>query len=163
MTHFQALYGRPSPTVPIYHVGSSTMHEVDKALMSHDELLFQLKRNLATTASRMKQGVDKNRREVEFQEGDMAFLKLQSHRQSSIFKCPHNKLANKFFGPYPILHKVGAVAYKLQLPEGAQIHLVFHVSLLKKVVGYWPSNNADLPSIDDEGVIILKPDSIIDT
>lgn len=52
------------------------MHEVDKALMSHDELLFQLKRNLATTTSRMKQGVDKNRREVEFQEGDMAFLKL---------------------------------------------------------------------------------------
>ena len=66
MTHFQALYGRPSPTVPIYHVGSSTMHEVDKALMSHDELLFQLKRNLETAVSQMKQAADKSRYEVEF-------------------------------------------------------------------------------------------------
>ena len=42
------------------------MHEVDKALMSHDELLFQLKRNLETAVSQMKQAADKSRYEVEF-------------------------------------------------------------------------------------------------
>ena len=76
MTAFQALYGKPPPTVPIYPVGSSPVYEVDNALMSPDELLFQLKRNLATTTNRMKQAADKNRRKVELQEGDMAFLKL---------------------------------------------------------------------------------------
>lgn len=147
----------------MYHVGSSPVHEVDQALMSHDKLLLQLKRNLATTANRMKQTVDKNQQEIELQEGDMAFLKLQSHRQSSVFKRAHQKLDSKFFGPYQILYKVGVIAYKLQLPEGAQIHPVFHMSLLNKVVGDLPSNIIDLPPIDDDGVIILELDSIIDS
>lgn len=91
----------------------------------------------------------------------MAFFKLQSHRQSSVFKRTHQKLASKFFGPYQILHKVGVIAYKLQLPEAARIHPTFHMSLLKKVVGDLPSNIIDLPPIDDDGVIILEPDFII--
>ena len=39
MTPFQALYGHLPPTVPNYQVGTSLMHEVDKALLSRDELL----------------------------------------------------------------------------------------------------------------------------
>lgn len=92
----------------------------------------------------------------------MVFLKLQMHRQFTVFKCAHQKLASKFFGPYQILHKVGNVAYKLQLPAGSRIHPVFHVSLLQKVIGNLLQSTSDLPSIDDEGVLILKPDYIVD-
>ena len=79
MTPFQALHGRLPPTVPNYQVGTSPMHEVDKALLSRDELLSQLKRNLAAAANWMKQSADKGRRDVEFKEGDMVFLRLQPY------------------------------------------------------------------------------------
>ncbi|KAH9801520.1 Integrase catalytic domain-containing protein [Citrus sinensis] len=153
MTPFQAQHGRLPPTVPNYQVGTSPMHEVDKALLSRDELLSQLKRNLAAAANRMKQSANKGRRDVEFKEGDM----------SSVFKGTHQKLANRYFGPYKILHKVGTVAYKLQLPEGAKIHHVFHVSLLKKVMGESTTATVELSPIDDKGVIMLQPESIVDT
>ena len=54
MTLFKALYSRDPPTVPQYHVGTSPVNEVDKALLTRDELLAQLKRNLAVATNRMK-------------------------------------------------------------------------------------------------------------
>jgi len=45
------------------------------------------------------------------------------------------KLNPRFNGPYKITQKVGVVAYRLQLLEGVLIHLVFHISLLKKTLG----------------------------
>ena len=63
--------------LPIYHVETLPVHEVDRALLSQDELLSQLKKNLAATANWIKTFADKGRRDVEFEEGDMVFLKLQ--------------------------------------------------------------------------------------
>ena len=163
MTPFQALYGRLPPQIPNYHNGMSPVHEVDQSLEARDELLRQLKINLETSINRMKQIADQKRRDVSFEVGDLVFLKLHPYRQQTAFKRAHQKLASRFYGPYPVIQKIGAVAYKLQLPEGARIHPVFHVSLLKNFVGELAEPSQELPPVNEEGVVILEPQHILDT
>ena len=43
----------------------------------------------------------------------------------------HRGLIRRYEGPFPILKKVGAQAYKVELPPKIKYHPVFHVSLLK--------------------------------
>ena len=46
------------------------------------------------------------------------------------------KLSPRYIGPYQILRKIGAVAYELEFPASLGfVHLVFHVSMLKKCIG----------------------------
>lgn len=70
---------------------------------------------------------------MEFQVGEMIFLKICSYRQVSLRKTRNEKLSSKIFGPCKVIEKIGPVAYKLELPpSGAR---VFHVSQLKKMLG----------------------------
>jgi hypothetical protein len=74
-----------------------------------------------------------------------------------------NKLSPKYYGPYKVLQKIGTMAYKLELPAYSQVHIVFHVSCLKKVIGdNIPVQNI-LLELDEEGKIILEPEAITDT
>jgi len=160
MTHFQALYGRLPPSIPHYQLGTSLVSEIDQKLASRDEILCQLKANLHAANNRMKQVADSKRHDIEYQVGDLVFIKLHPYRQQAVFRYPSQKLASWFYGPYQIEHWIGKVAYKIKLPDGSRIHTVFHVSLPKKKVGEPTAATTDLPLVDDTGAIIMEPETI---
>lgn len=81
----------------------------------------------------MKHYADKNRKETSFEVDDWAFLKLRPNRQTSLVQSKNQKLAPSSYGPFKIMQKVGAVAYKLQLPVTSRVHTVFDVSQLKEI------------------------------
>ena len=59
------------------------------------------------------------------------------------------------------MKKIGLVAYKLELPDTAKIHPVFHVSQLKQHVGP-VLKQSPLPVLNDEGLLAKEPVSILD-
>ncbi|GJU11920.1 putative reverse transcriptase domain-containing protein [Tanacetum coccineum] len=72
------------------------------------------------------------RKPMEFQVGDKVMLKVSSWKGVVRFG-KRGKLNPRYVGTFKVLKKVGAVAYKLELPqELSRVHNTFHVSNLKK-------------------------------
>ena len=99
---------------------------------------------LKVAQSRQKSYVNTKRKEVAYEVGDRAYL-----RMSPLWGVKRigvkGKLAPRFVGSYRVLERMGEVAYKLELPEGLSgVHEVFHVSQLKKC----HAEMADIPLRD---------------
>ncbi|XP_057483982.1 uncharacterized protein LOC130770513 [Actinidia eriantha] len=92
---------------------------------------------------------DANRRELDFQEGNWVFLKISPMKGVMRFG-KKGKLNPRYVGPFEILEKIGPVAYRLALTlEFANIHDVFHVSMLRKYV-------ADPTHVLEQSPIVLE-------
>jgi ribosomal protein L21E len=111
--------------------------------------------------ARIKQQADKHRVERAFEIGDMVYLKIQPYRHTSLSAHRCLKLHSKYYGPFRVLEKVGQAAYRLLLPEGCQLHNVFHLSQLKKHLGTRAVPSSELPLIDAKGVIKVAPAEIL--
>ena len=58
------------------------------------------------------------------------------------------KLAPRFIGPFPVMTRVGDMAYQLELPpELSDVHNVFHVSQLRWCISP-PEKKTDLTEIE---------------
>lgn len=58
------------------------------------------------------------------------------------------KLAPRYIGPFPVMSKVGIVAYQLEIPpELSDVHDVFHMSQLPKCVSP-PQKRTDMTEIE---------------
>ena len=93
----------------------------------------------------------------------MVYLRLQPYKLSSLKKSRLKKLKPRFYGPYRVIRRVDEVAYKIELPEGSQVHNVFHVSRLKKAIGQRVVPSIDFLPLDEEGKLVLFPEAILDT
>jgi hypothetical protein len=125
---FKVLYGYDPPFAAAPHIPSTTEDSVAHVLAERAHFTDLLRAQLAAAQNRMKLKADRLRTEHQFQVGDLVLLKLQPYAQHTVVNRPCPKLAFKFFGPYKVLERVGTVAYRLDLPENAQMHPVFHVS-----------------------------------
>ncbi|GJV07163.1 retrotransposable element Tf2 [Tanacetum coccineum] len=141
---------------------SSANDSVDRSLITREAVVQLLKFHLQRAQDKIKSMADKKRTERVFGNTDLVLLKLQPYRQSTLRHHKHHKLAPKYYGPFKIVAKVGEVAYKLEFPVNSQIHLVFHVSQLKKFRGNVSQVSAELPHCDPTGVIVVEPIAVLD-
>jgi hypothetical protein len=127
MSPFEALYGRCQTPLMWSNVGEKTL-EGPAFIKETEEKVALIRKRLLEAQSRQKSYADNRRRELSFKEGDFVYLKVSPMRGVKRFQAK-GKLAPRFVGPYPIIGRIGPVAYRLQLPESmSDIHNVFHVS-----------------------------------
>ena len=96
---------------------------------------------------------DAHHRDVQFEVGDKVWI--SSRHLPGETRC--SKLEPRYRGPFPVLERIGQVAYRVQLPSYYSCHDVFHVSLLVKDRPPDPSMQAReaavgwLPVCDEQG------------
>lgn len=134
---------------------------MNEMLNNRQEVLRQLKENLRKSQERMKLYADSHRTERQFKAGDWVYLKIQPYRQVTIAGMKNQKLNPKFFGPYEIIEKIGAVAYRLNLPPESSIHPVFHVSQLKARVRDYQAVSPTIPVIGSHPPFPIQPLAIL--
>ncbi|MGI4568749.1 hypothetical protein ACR2XG_28690, partial [Klebsiella pneumoniae] len=164
MAPFEALYGRPCRSPICWaEVG-------DRALLGPDlvrettEHVQLIRQRLETARSRQKSYADVRRRPLEFAVGDYVFLKV-SPRKGIVHFGNRGKLSPRFIGPFPILERVGEVAYRLALPPHLlSIHPVFHISMLRRYLRD-PTHVLDFDdlTVAEDVSYELEPIQILDT
>ena len=130
-TPFEVIYGKAPPALPHYIPGLTNNEAVDDLVHTRQEIHKKLQQRLLKAQAAMKHHADAKREDISFTVGQWVYVKLRPYRQRSVTGAPHSKLSKRYFGPFQITTLIGQVAYRLQLPEIARIHPVFHSSLLR--------------------------------
>ena len=91
--------------------------------------------------------------------GDHVFLKVMPKRVKVRFG-KMGKLSPRYIGPFEILERVDAVAYRLALPSSLSgVHEVFHVFMLWEYTPYpahvedWGEIDVDMDGTFEEGPV----------
>lgn len=163
MTPFQVVYGREPPTLIRYAPTLDDAADIRAQLTQRDALLDRLKQHMHRAQACMKKFANRHRHEDEYQEADLVFVKLQPYCQHSVQLRRNRKLGLKFFGPFPIIARIGKVAYCLQLLPTARIHDVFHISQLKRCHGDPTHQYLPLPLLTHDSGPLISPIKILDS
>lgn len=159
-TPFKVAYGRDPPRLLSYESGTTRVEAVEHALLERDHILGDIRIRLQAAQQRMKEYYDRGHCDVEFAPGSLVLLRLHPYRQRTMRLSINNKLSPKFFGPFPILRRIGQVAYELKFPNDSRLHNVFHVSLLTAFKGDQLPPITELPALED-GRVDPLPSAVI--
>ncbi|GJT33688.1 putative reverse transcriptase domain-containing protein [Tanacetum coccineum] len=129
---FEALYGRKCRSPVCWAEVGQVQLTGPELVQETTERIIQIKQRIQTARDRQKSYADLKRKPMELQVGDKVMLKVSPWKGVVRFG-KRGKLNPRYVGPFKVLKKVGAVAYKLELPqELSRVHNTFHVSNLKK-------------------------------
>ena len=125
------------PTIPVsmMHVGASKGSQneaVKETLEWMKTALAKAQTNLERVQCRMANAINCSRSSEQYNIGDEVVFNTKNLRNY----CPHllAKLRARWVGPFKISRVVSPVAYKVDLPQGWQIHPVFHIDHIKQYV-----------------------------
>ncbi|GJR36478.1 reverse transcriptase domain-containing protein [Tanacetum coccineum] len=129
---FEALYGRRCRSPVCWAEVGQVQLTGPELVQESTERIIQIKQRIQTARDRQKSYADLKRKPMEFQVGDKVMLKVSPWKGVVRFG-KRGKLNPIYVRPFKVLKKVGAVTYKLELPqELSRVHNTFHVSNLKK-------------------------------
>lgn len=151
---FETLYGHPPRHFGIMDTTSTVSSDLQGWMHERSLVLALLKQHLERARQRMKDQADKHRSERSFAVGDWVFVKLQPYVQVSVAHRANHKLSFRYFGPFQVEARVGAVAYRLLLPATSKVHPVFHVSLLR---GALPPSTEVTPELPTPPAVHAMP------
>jgi hypothetical protein len=97
-----------------------------------EEIVHRIQSNLKAAKARQKSYANNQRQPLEFEVGYRVYLRVSPTRGVKRFRIK-GKLAPRYIDLFPILARLGNVAYRLELPPTlVGLHNVFYVSQLKK-------------------------------
>ncbi|KAJ8768807.1 hypothetical protein K2173_023711 [Erythroxylum novogranatense] len=132
MVPYEALYGRKCRSPIYWDEEGLRIIEGPELIQDTVDKVKLIRSRIKMAQDRQKSYVDQHRRDMEYQVGDKVFLKVSPWRGVLRFG-KKGKLSPRYIGPFEIIERIGPLAYRLALPsEMAQIHNVFHVSMLRR-------------------------------
>ncbi|GKB23908.1 putative reverse transcriptase domain-containing protein [Tanacetum coccineum] len=160
---FEALYGRKCRSPVCWAEVGEVQLTGPEIVQEMTKKVIQIKQRIQAARDRRKSYADLKRKPMEFQVGDRVMLKV-SPWKGVVHFGKRGKLNPRYVGPFKVLEKVRAVAYKLELPqELSRVHDTFHVSNLKKCYADEPlAIPLDGLHIDDKLHFIEEPVEIMD-
>nr|GEZ46074.1 hypothetical protein [Tanacetum cinerariifolium] len=135
----------------------------DRDVQETTEKIVQIKQRIQAARDRQKSYDDLKRKPMEFQVGDRVMLNVSLWKRVVRFG-KRGKLNPRYVEPFKVLAKVGAVSYKLELPqELSRVYSTFHKSKLNKCYSNEPlAISLDGLHIDDKLHFMEEPVEITD-
>ena len=116
MAPYEALYGRKCRTPVCWdEVGERKLVGPENVQVTCDKIKV-IRDRLKIAQDRQKIYANNRRRDLEFEVGDMVFLRISPWKGVLRFGKRGN-LSPRYIGPYKIVERTGEVAYRLELPS----------------------------------------------
>ena len=134
MVPYETLYGQKCRTPVCWdEVGERKLVGLKIIQVTCDKIKV-IRDRLKISQDRQRSYADNLRRDLEFEVGDMVFLRISPWKGVLRFG-KLGKLSLRYIGSYRFVERIGEVAYGLELPSDLnRIHDVFHVSMLCKYI-----------------------------
>jgi len=158
-TPFRVVYGCDPPSIRSYEPSETHVVAIARDMEEREAFLADVRHRLEQAQAVQRRHYDKRHYQVSYAVGDWAFLRMRQRPPSSLSPSTSGKLKARYLGPYQVVQLVNEAAVRLELPQQARIHNVFHVSTLKKFVGTPPVVPPPLPDIH-HGVVVPEPEQV---